>query len=433
MRRLLVRLGALAGRPGAQLAKAEDLAARGAAWSAFPLFARAARAGLAEAQRRVGDCYLTGQGVPPNLAEAMRWLERAAEAGNTAAQTQLASLALLGARASAPGCLFAPGPGNQPDFAAAERWSRRAAAAGSAEAHALLGLILTSGPADRRDADAGRACYRDAAAGGSSRGQLGLAMALLSDGERTSAQQAQDLLHRVAGDHIPAAQFLEGAVAESGAAGEADFAAAAEAYRAAAEQGHPTAQFRYGLALLAGRGVTRDPFTGETWLRRAAAAGETQAAAAIGDLYATETGDLPPNHAEAAVWFLHAAEAGHAGAARCLGRAYLFGKGVRQDAGLAADWLRAAIQGGEEMAQVDMARLSLARQSTAADQRETAAWFRRLADAGNQAAWFNLGLCLEQGIGVPQDPEAAGACFRRVADTVPAARLRLDQMAAASS
>ena len=40
MRRLLVRLGALAGRPGAQLAKAEDLAARGAAWSAFPLFAR---------------------------------------------------------------------------------------------------------------------------------------------------------------------------------------------------------------------------------------------------------------------------------------------------------------------------------------------------------------------------------------------------------
>jgi hypothetical protein len=258
-------------------------------------------------------------------------------------------------------------------------------------------------------------------------------MAMLADGEKDGAHEAQGLLRRVVEDHIPAAQFLAGALAESGAAGEVDFAAAADAYRGAAEQGHVAAQYRYGLALLIGRGVTRDAFTAETWLRRAAVAGDAKAAAAIGDMYAADNGDVPPNHAEAVVWFQRAAEAGHPGAARCLGRAYLSGRGVRQDLRLAADWLRAAIEGGEEMAQVDMARLSLARQSSEADQQETAAWFSRLAEAGNQAAWFNLGLCLSEGIGVARDHEAACDCFRRVADTVPAARLRLDQMAATSS
>jgi uncharacterized protein len=294
-------------------------------------------------------------------------------------------------------------------------------------------LILTTGPPERRDPQAGHTCYRDAAAGGSSRGRLALALALLADGTPDAARDAQALLRQVAAERIPAARFLAGAVAESGAAGEPDLTAAAQAYRAAAEQGHATAQFRYGLALLAGRGVPSDPFTAETWLRRAAVAGDIQAAAAIGDLYAADSGGLPPNHAEAAVWFLRAAEAGHAGAARRLGHAYLYGKGVRRDAGLAADWLRAAIVGGEEMARVDMARLSLARQSTEADQRETAAWFRRLADAGNQAAWFNLGLCMAEGLGLARDPEAAAACFGKAADAVPAARQILDQMAASAS
>src|ERR1700722_5657883 len=126
-KRLLIWLQALFGCPDAWLLRAGALVTRGAGWSACPLFARAARYGLREAQRRVGECYLAGQGVPANLTEALRWLNRAAQAGDAAAQTQLASLALQGARAPPAGGLFTADPDGIPDFERAERWSRRAA------------------------------------------------------------------------------------------------------------------------------------------------------------------------------------------------------------------------------------------------------------------------------------------------------------------
>ena len=47
----------------------------------------------------------------------------------------------------------------------------------------------------------------------------------------------------------------------------------------------------------------------------------------VGDLYA-KGGNLPPNYAEAAMWFRRAAEAGHTGAARALGMLHLTGAGV---------------------------------------------------------------------------------------------------------
>ena len=63
---------------------------------AFPLLSRAARAGIAEAEYRVGRCYLEGAGVPPSRAEGARWLERAANQGYVEAQAQLATLAIHG-------------------------------------------------------------------------------------------------------------------------------------------------------------------------------------------------------------------------------------------------------------------------------------------------------------------------------------------------
>jgi len=67
--------------------------------------------------------------------------------------------------------------------------------------------------------------------------------------------------------------------------------------------------------------------------RDAALAGDPEAAALVGDLYA-KGGNLPPNYAEAAMWFRRASEAGHKGAARALGMLYLTGAGVPRVAGL---------------------------------------------------------------------------------------------------
>ena len=85
----------------AALRRAVRLIDQGNAKQAFPLLSRAARAGIAEAEYRVGRCYLEGAGVPPSRTEGARWLERAANQGYVEAQAQLATLAIHGLTASA--------------------------------------------------------------------------------------------------------------------------------------------------------------------------------------------------------------------------------------------------------------------------------------------------------------------------------------------
>ena len=82
--------------PDAALKRAQGLSERGEADRAFALFARAARAGLPEAELRVGRLYLEGSGVPRSQTEGMRWLERAASHGLVEAQSLLATLYMHG-------------------------------------------------------------------------------------------------------------------------------------------------------------------------------------------------------------------------------------------------------------------------------------------------------------------------------------------------
>ena len=110
----------------------------------------------------------------------------------------------------------------------------------------------------------------------------------------------------------------------------------------------------------ADRGAGRDPnpTEGESWLRRAALAGDPEAAALIGDLYAAG-GALPPNFAEAAIWFRRAAEAGHPVAARALELIHLNGAGAPRDPKEAAHWLRIAADAGDSRARLELASLIL--------------------------------------------------------------------------
>jgi hypothetical protein len=406
------------GHPGAQLLRAIALAGREEHGRAFPLFAGAARAGLAEAEYQLGRCYLLGLGVPPGINEALRWLRRAADQGHREARTQLAGLALqgVGPRDGYGGGngLFGlrDGPAEAPDYDAAERWARLAAADGSAEAMALLAFVLTEGPQDRRDEAAGLALYRESAALGWSRGQLGLAMRLLRDGNPGSAAEAQGLFAAAAADGVAVAHFMLGALAESGAAGTPDPEAAASAYRSAAELGHATAQMRWGFALLHGRGVAKDAFSAETWLRRAATGGEAQAASVLGHLLAEGNGS-PPNPGEAAVWFQRAAEAGHAASARALGRMKLQGQGVPPDLQEAAHWLRLAADGGDTDARSDLAVLALHRK---VEPGKVAEWLREAAEAGDPEAQFKLGLCFAEGVGMALSVADARVWFLRAAE-----------------
>src|SRR5260370_28494000 len=121
--------------PTAALRRGATLMAAGKTGPAFQLYARAGRTGLAEAEYRVGRCYLDGVGVPPSRAEGIRWLERAADHGHVEAQSQLAIIYLHGtAGAPAPKrspSLVALGGSAEPDSVTAMRRAALARPAGA--------------------------------------------------------------------------------------------------------------------------------------------------------------------------------------------------------------------------------------------------------------------------------------------------------------
>ena len=308
--------------PKAAVRRGGALLASGKSMPAFHLYVRAARGGFADAEYRVGRCYIEGTGVPPSRTEGVRWLEKAAHRGHADAQLLLAVICLDGAprrstRRTAAG-LFGD-EGSAPDHVAAMRWARLAAERDSGEGQALLAFILTSGPEHMRNLEEADRWYERSAASGCPQGHLGHALALArKGGDEAVKRDVVAHLRKAAEAGLPEALYLLGVASEHAFGTACDPGEAADYYRRAARHGHRSAQARLGLVLVCGAGVPANPREGETLLRRAALAGDAQAAALLGDLYG-HGGQLPTDHAEAARWRHRAADAGHQRAARSLG------------------------------------------------------------------------------------------------------------------
>ena len=99
---------------------------------------RAAEQGDAEAQKKLGDAYLRGDGVPRDLDGAARWYRLAADQGDALAQSNL-------------GVMYASGRGVQKDDVEATRWYRLAAEQGDARARYNLGVVYASGWGVQKD------------------------------------------------------------------------------------------------------------------------------------------------------------------------------------------------------------------------------------------------------------------------------------------
>jgi len=321
--------------PAAGLRRALLLAESGRTAEAFPLIAAAARAGIVDAEYRVARCYLEGSGVPPSRVEGARWLLVAANHGNADAQALLAALYVAGLvpaevdAGAASDRLFRRDTTSDPNFEAAFRFATKAAEAGSASGQAVLGYILTNGPVGLRDEAAAHRWYERSAAAGCAEGSLGLALSLAGRGLDADRPKIAQELRRAADGDLPTAIYLLAILTENGQGVARDPEAAAGLYETAAEKGITAAQLRLGQALLDGELGTHDPAVGEAWVRRAALAGNADAAFLLGDRI-VRGGD--PNFAEAAAWFRQAADGGQQAAARALASLYFTGNGVAKDA-----------------------------------------------------------------------------------------------------
>ncbi|KXS17622.1 HCP-like protein [Gonapodya prolifera JEL478] len=183
--------------------------------------------------------------------------------------------------------------------------------------------------------------------------------------------------------HARAAHQL-GAMYERGLGRDVDLAQAGYWYRRAADGGHAPSMF--ALALLADPDTT-PPTTNLSptirWLLLAARHRHSPAMVRLGSLLESGRGSPSgvPDPTGAASWYLRAAQAGSARGMACLAAVY-----YKCDAGA----------GGE-----------------GGDVAEAARWFRRAAELGDADGMNGVGVCYEEGRGVPRDEVAAKYWYAR--------------------
>ena len=100
--------------------------------SAVQYYHKAAQAGKAFSQMRIGYCYDKGRGVTKDIAEAVKWYRKAAEQGHAGAQHNL-------------GYCYRNGLGVAQDNYEAVKWYRKAAEQGYAGAQNNLGICYELG------------------------------------------------------------------------------------------------------------------------------------------------------------------------------------------------------------------------------------------------------------------------------------------------
>lgn len=299
---------------------------------------KAADQGHEKAQLALAKCYLTGEGVKKDEAEAFKIYRKAADAGSAEAMYELHDFYNLG------------WGGVTVDKAKAMELLRKSAEMGYVEAQRSLGL-------DSQYAYNGQAIdlteavkwYKLAASQGDSSSKAYLehlkdVIPLLEPAEKGNTEAQYKLAHYIAdhdeigniSDHsrsdairkwlLKAAEnghlAAQVELAESYAYFENgnwwitrvnDFAEAAKWYRKAAEQGDPMALGMLGWLYATGRGVDKDLKTAVEWFRKGAAQGNAEAQYGMG--FSVKEGWLEPYDEDmdwktVVDWYVKAAESG---------------------------------------------------------------------------------------------------------------------------
>ena len=301
--------------------------------AAHELYRQAAEQGLTAAHWQLANQYLYGQGVEANHLKARYHFQIAAKGGIVGAQSEYARL-----------LLDDPAADNQ-QIAEAIRWLQHAAQQHNIESHAMLAKFYLTGKYMERDQAAALTHARAAA-----RHNHPEALRLLGDiyqygmGIEADADKAQGYYRRAAqhGDIASRQKLLLADALKSPTGSDTQHSAAAIAYHQRNEKLYQSAFARhYGL------GCRQDYAEALRLYQQAAVHHHAKAQTNLGIMYYNGQG-VKKDPARAAHWFEQAAQQGDTKAQYNLACLYHHGYGVRQDNDAACHWLQAAIDNGHE-------------------------------------------------------------------------------------
>lgn len=164
----------------------------------------------------------------------------------------------------------------------------------------------------------------------------------------------------------------------------------------AAEKGDAEGEAQYSRCCFYGWGMPQNLKEGEEWAKRAAEHGSPLGQSE----YATALlhGDNgPTREAEGLQWYLKAAEQGYAKAQYEAGVCYLLGEGSARDVSAGVRWLEKAVQNGHPGAHAVLGELYLQGADVPQDKEKAYNLFEQSAERGSEKGLFLLGRCLLNG------------------------------------
>lgn len=213
------------------------------------------------------------------------------------------------------------------------------------------------------------------------------------------------------------AQFAYGTCCRRGYGVEKNAAEAARWYRLAADQGYAPAQTYLGSLYELGEGVEKNPSEAFRLYRLAAEQGLAFAQMKLGYAYSNSIG-VEADRAKALTYYTLAAQAGNAIGQNNVGWAYMEGLGVRKSYDRAIPWLKKAAAQGQANALANLGR-SYEWGGLSTDEnmeREIYLLYRQAVEQGLPGGHVLVGECYADGRGVKKDVRAAAAWFRIAAD-----------------
>jgi len=294
--------------------------------------------GAKEAHRLLGDLALRGEGMPKDVAMAIEYYLRGAEAGSVGCRIALHRL-------------YRDPEGGAHDPVDAEQQARAAVESGSAEAAYELGIFYER----------------------------------FVEGAPNWSRAAEWLKKGLEGGHGPAAMRLADYAFE-GHLGRVDPAEGTRLLREAAGFGEGEACLRIAAFYEKGEILPQDPVASTAWIRIAASFGYGPAENAYG-LRLTNGFGVASDPAEAAQWFAKAAARGLPDGQVNLGLLLENGIGVASDPAEARRLFLVAAEAGQGVAQDRLARLfSEGADVAARDPLEAAYWAARAERSGVDGA-----------------------------------------------
>ncbi len=225
-------------------------------------------------------------------------------------------------------------------------------------------------------------------------------------------QQAHDIYQQFAEKGDKEAQLKLAFLFEQGLGGKVDVVTAQKWYTLAAEQGQPVAQYLLGrLYQLGWLDKQPDYVEAKKWYT-AAGSNYAPAATALGFIYDT----VDDNYQKAAEGYQMAAQQASPIGQFDLGLIYEKGKGCPVDfAKATALYLQAANQ-GHHQAMVQLAGLYFNGAMGSRDEQQALHWYKKAADQGDRDALYQLGLLSETGVATKLDYPDAVQYYQQAAD-----------------